>query len=148
MHALKYGLYVHWDTNVVEHTCAMWQPFLFSDICQIWVLCSFVLGWLLWLVMWHIYVYTSSIYIFGICAIETQFGGYIYFSTYLAIMKYVFQLVVQKSRNVWSIHSQCNSHICSVIYAKYMYSDTGHGGLILNTIKTITPQYIWTDTIG
>ena len=42
--------------------CQMWQPYLFNDICQIFVQCSLLSGCSKWFSMWYMYVHTSSTY--------------------------------------------------------------------------------------
>ena len=37
MCVLPLGLWVHYSSSAVEHVCAMWEPYLFNDICQICV---------------------------------------------------------------------------------------------------------------
>ena len=46
---------MHYSSSAVDNICAMWQPYLFSNVWQICAQCAMSDGWLLWLNMWHIY---------------------------------------------------------------------------------------------
>ena len=87
---------MHYSSNAFEHVCGMWQPYLFSDICQICQHCSLSHGWMQWLHMWCIYVYTSSMLVYQIFCIYGIYGhvvGSFVSNAYLAKHeKYALQL--------------------------------------------------------
>ena len=134
IYVLLWGLYVHYNSSEVEHLCAMWQLYLFSNTCQKCVHCTLSHGWLQQFFMCHIYIhihlsYKPIKYLVNIACMSNLVGIFVS-RTYLEITWKVLCIAVgfvlaHMYKNVSSI---CPFSVLAVwhtftLWQSYLFSD-------------------------